>query len=108
MPRRQHRPPSVHHEEGPARQILHRRKGKPRGAGHPDIVVPRTEIIIDARFVIVVVSDRVIASRNHLVGVEGLAVVDTGDALLVSKLDQSATVRGVVAELKARGREDVT
>jgi hypothetical protein len=43
-----------------------------------------------------------------LLGVEGLAVIDTGDALLVTKLDQSARVRGVVAELKAKGREDVT
>jgi mannose-1-phosphate guanylyltransferase len=43
-----------------------------------------------------------------LLGVEGLAVVDAGDALLVVALDQSARVREVVAELKARGREDVT
>jgi mannose-1-phosphate guanylyltransferase len=43
-----------------------------------------------------------------LLGVEGLAVVDTEDALLVVKLDQSSRVREVVAELKARGREDVT
>jgi len=43
-----------------------------------------------------------------LLGVEGLAVVDAGDAVLVVALDQSARVREVVAELKARGREDVT
>jgi len=43
-----------------------------------------------------------------LLGVEGLAVVDTDDALLVVKLDQSSRVREVVDELKARGREDVT
>jgi mannose-1-phosphate guanylyltransferase len=43
-----------------------------------------------------------------LLGVEGLAVVDTEDALLVVKLDQSSRVREVVAELKARGRDDVT
>ena len=43
-----------------------------------------------------------------LLGVEGLAVIDTGDALLVAKLDQSASVRGMVAELKAKGRQDVT
>jgi hypothetical protein len=35
-------------------------------------------------------------------------VVDTGDAVLVVKLDQSARVREVVAELKERGRSDVT
>jgi hypothetical protein len=43
-----------------------------------------------------------------LLGVEGLAVIDTGDALLVAKLDESASVRGAVATLKAKGRKDVT
>jgi mannose-1-phosphate guanylyltransferase len=43
-----------------------------------------------------------------LVGVEGLAVVDTGDALLVARLDRSHQVRGIVKSLKARGRPDVT
>jgi mannose-1-phosphate guanylyltransferase len=43
-----------------------------------------------------------------LLGVEGLAVVDTGDALLVIRLDQSSRLRDAVAELKARGRTDVT
>ena len=43
-----------------------------------------------------------------LLGVEGLAVIDTGDALLVAKLDQTARVRSVVAELKSEGRSDVT
>jgi mannose-1-phosphate guanylyltransferase len=43
-----------------------------------------------------------------LLGVEGLGVIDTDDALLVVKLDESAAVRGVVAELKEKGRSDVT
>jgi len=43
-----------------------------------------------------------------LLGVEGLAVVDTGDAVLVVRLEESARVRDVVAELKKRGRSDVT
>jgi mannose-1-phosphate guanylyltransferase len=43
-----------------------------------------------------------------LLGVEGLAVVDTGDALLVARLDHSNAVRGIVKALKARGRLDVT
>jgi mannose-1-phosphate guanylyltransferase/mannose-6-phosphate isomerase len=43
-----------------------------------------------------------------LLGVEGLAVIDTGDALLVARLDQSSEVRGIVKSLKADGREDVT
>ena len=43
-----------------------------------------------------------------LLGVEGLAVVDSGDAVLVVKLDESSKVRSVVAKLKAMGRDDVT
>jgi mannose-1-phosphate guanylyltransferase/mannose-6-phosphate isomerase len=43
-----------------------------------------------------------------LLGVEGLAVIDTGDALLVARLDRGAEVRRVVAKLKASGRGDVT
>ena len=43
-----------------------------------------------------------------LLGVEGLAVIDTGDALLVTRLDRSNDVRGIVKALKTRGRGDVT
>ncbi len=43
-----------------------------------------------------------------LLGVEGLAVVDTGDALLVTRLDRSNDVRGIVKALKAKRRLDVT
>lgn len=43
-----------------------------------------------------------------LLGVEGMAVVDTGDALLVARLDRSNEVRDVVAALKRAGRSDVT
>ena len=43
-----------------------------------------------------------------LLGVEGLAVIDTDDALLVVRLDQSPRVREVISELKSRGRADVT
>ncbi len=42
-----------------------------------------------------------------LLGVEGLAVVDTGDALLVARLDRSGEVRRVVAQLRKRGRRDL-
>jgi mannose-1-phosphate guanylyltransferase len=43
-----------------------------------------------------------------LLGVEGLAVIDAGDVLLVTKLDQSPDVRTLVRHLKACGRTDVT
>lgn len=43
-----------------------------------------------------------------LLGVEGLAVIDTPDVLLVTKLDRSPAVRNIVVELKRRGRTDVT
>jgi mannose-1-phosphate guanylyltransferase len=43
-----------------------------------------------------------------LLGVEGLAVVDTGDALLVARLERSNDVREIVKALKAGGRPDVT
>jgi mannose-1-phosphate guanylyltransferase/mannose-6-phosphate isomerase len=43
-----------------------------------------------------------------LLGVEGLAVIETPDVLLVTKLERSPDVRKVVAELKKRGRTDVT
>jgi len=43
-----------------------------------------------------------------LLGVSGLAVIDTPDALLVTRLESSPDVRRVVAALKAEGRADVT
>lgn len=46
--------------------------------------------------------------RVALLGVEGLAIVSTGDALLVARLDHSNEVRDIVKGLKARGRSDVT
>jgi len=43
-----------------------------------------------------------------LIGVEGLAVVDTGDALLVTRLEDSDTLRDVVRALKQAGLDDLT
>ena len=48
--------------------------------------------------------DRTIA----LLGVEGFAVIDTPDALLVARLEQSSDVRKVVARLKSSGRSEIT
>ncbi|HEY8154669.1 MAG TPA: mannose-1-phosphate guanylyltransferase [Myxococcota bacterium] len=43
-----------------------------------------------------------------LLGVSGLAVIDTPDALLVTRLERSPEVRRIVAALKRTGRADVT
>jgi hypothetical protein len=37
----------------------------------------------------------------------GLAVIDAGDALLVTRLDRSGAMKRVVAVLRARGRRDL-
>jgi len=42
-----------------------------------------------------------------LLGVEGLAVIDAGDAVLVARLDRSGEVRRVVGELRARRRHEL-
>ena len=42
-----------------------------------------------------------------VVGVEGLAVVDSGDALLVIPLDQTQRVKEIVERLRAEGRTDL-
>jgi len=43
-----------------------------------------------------------------LLGVEGIAVIDTPDALLVARLEKSSDVRKLVAQLKASGRSKIT
>ena len=58
---------------------------------------------IDAESNLVWASDRPIA----LLGVDNLAVVDTGDVILITKLDRSADVKRIVAALKASGRDDL-
>ena len=42
-----------------------------------------------------------------LLGVEGLAVVDSGDALLVARLERSDELRRIVTELRGRGHRDL-
>jgi mannose-1-phosphate guanylyltransferase/mannose-6-phosphate isomerase len=58
---------------------------------------------IDAKSNLIWGGDKPIA----LLGVESLAVVDTGDVILVTKLDRAGDVKRIVATLKARGREDL-
>ncbi|MEN8185396.1 MAG: sugar phosphate nucleotidyltransferase [Myxococcota bacterium] len=57
----------------------------------------------DARGNLVWARDRFVA----LLGVEGLAIVDTGDALLVTRLDRSPEVRRIVRALRRRGRAEL-
>ncbi len=72
--------------------------------------VPPTTVLVDAKNNLVEDlrtssgSKRVIA----LVGVEGLCVVETDDALLIMPTERSQDVREVVATLKNSGREDLT
>jgi mannose-1-phosphate guanylyltransferase/mannose-6-phosphate isomerase len=42
-----------------------------------------------------------------LLGVEGLAVVDSGDALLVARLERSDELRRIVSELRGRGHRNL-
>ena len=43
-----------------------------------------------------------------VLGVEGLAVVDTADALLVAPIERAQEVKALVADLEARGLEEAT
>ncbi len=60
-------------------------------------------LALDARANLVWGGDKPIA----LLGVENLAVVDTGDVILVTNLDRAGDVKRFVATLKARGRDDL-
>jgi mannose-1-phosphate guanylyltransferase len=66
--------------------------------------------VIAGDAVIVDTHDTLIYSPNRLVatiGLEGLIVVDTGDALLVCRKEASQRVREVIEALQSRGREDL-
>jgi mannose-1-phosphate guanylyltransferase len=66
-------------------------------------VIAGDVVLEDARRNLVWGGERLVA----LLGVEDLAVVDTGDAILVTKLERSPDVRRVVAAVKERGRSDL-
>jgi mannose-1-phosphate guanylyltransferase/mannose-6-phosphate isomerase len=73
--------------------------------GSTSRVIGGESILEDARGNLVWGSEgRLIA----LLGVRDLAVIDSGDAVLVAKLDASPEVRRIVAELKRRRRSDLT
>lgn len=58
-------------------------------------------VLVDSRNTFIQSDDRVVA----VLGVDGLTIVDTSDALLVARTDKVQDVRKVVAELKNRGHE---
>jgi mannose-1-phosphate guanylyltransferase len=60
-------------------------------------------VVIDAQGNYVYARGKVVA----LVGVNDLVVVETADALLITTRERSQDVAKVVAELKARGRNDL-
>jgi mannose-1-phosphate guanylyltransferase len=72
------------------------------GAGGSS-VISGTAFTYDAPENLIAAGDRPIV----LLGVRGLAVIDAGDALLVARLDRSADVRNVVANLRKRGRRNL-
>ena len=69
--------------------------------------VPDGTVLVDARGNLVSTSAAADGKLVALVGVEGLVVVDTGDALLVMPRERSQDVRAVVDALKAAGRSDL-
>ena len=58
-------------------------------------------VLVDSRNTFIQSEDRMVAA----LGVDGLTIVDTPDALLVARTDKVQDVRKVVAELKVRGHE---
>lgn len=60
-------------------------------------------VVIDARDNTVIAPGRTVG----MIGVEGLVVVDAGDAILVCRRDRVQDIKKIVAELKRRGRDDL-
>lgn len=84
------------------------RVARPTGSAKPDrhgnCVLAGDVMFVDSRSNLVWGTDRVVA----LLGVEDLAVIDTDDVILITKLDRSPDVRKFVAALAAKGRHDLT
>lgn len=75
-----------------------------RGDEQGNRVLSGDVVAVDAQANLVWGGKRLIA----LLGVEDLAVVDTDDVILITKLDRSSDVRRIVAGLKASGRQRLT
>jgi mannose-1-phosphate guanylyltransferase len=66
-------------------------------------VVTGDAVTLDTHDTLIYSPDRLVAT----IGLEGLIVVDTGDALLICRKEASQRVREVVDALRAQGREDL-
>lgn len=69
-----------------------------------------TNRVIDGELHAIDADSNLVWARDKLIailGVENLAVVDTGDVILITKLDRSGDVKRIVAALKASGRSDL-
>jgi mannose-1-phosphate guanylyltransferase len=73
-------------------------------------VGPNVTRIIDGEVLLYDASGNLVRASERpivLLGVRGLAVIDSGDAVLVSSLERSPEVREVVSQLRRRGRSDL-
>lgn len=80
-----------------------RRRG-PRGDASGNRMIAGDVIVEDAHDNLVWGGKRLVA----LVGVEGLAVIDSDDVILVTQLERGSDVRRIVAALKESGRTKLT
>jgi mannose-1-phosphate guanylyltransferase len=80
-----------------------RTRGQSKRNDKGNRVIAGQLLAIDAESNLVWGGDKPIA----LLGVDSLAVVDTGDVILVTKLDRAGDVKQIVAKLKSHGREDL-
>ena len=86
--------------------LYEHKKDRQQGAGNREqqnVIEAAGDVLIDATGNYVFAPGKTVA----LIGVEGLVVVETGDAILVTTLERSQDVGRVVAALKERGREDL-
>jgi mannose-1-phosphate guanylyltransferase len=74
------------------------------GADAGNRVVDGEVLFVESSSNLVWGGDRLVA----LLGVEGLAVIDTEDAILIADMDRSNEVRKLVAALVKAGRNDLT
>ena len=76
----------------------------PRGDAQGNRIIAGDVLSEEAGGNLVWGGDRLVA----LLGVEGLAVIDTDDVILITQLSRSSDVRRIVAALKAAGRDRLT